>query len=205
MADSLPLHISKSEPTGLKLRPSTLHWPIHGFLSWKSAGSLGGIKVYCPLIRVDFQPSCLTTISLGIQRFSDHLIQPQTEAILNESDIVFPDIGDALRKLDQMAPSDKWLIYDTGLRQYNINDANGGRKADATFLEDEACMPAELISRFKKLCNCMAAQACKEAHENNLAIHTHSAHTSTIDLTRPHSPIFVPQATIGTVIDLTGE
>lgn len=81
----------------------------------------------------------------------------------DDFEVVFPDIEDALKQLDKVAPKDEWLLYETGLRQYGINYVDGGAEAGATFLENEVCMPPGLIPRFQSHCSCMTVRARKQA------------------------------------------
>lgn len=103
----------------------------------------------------------------GQNRANTSTATPSISRPLDDDDddynIIFPDIEDALKQLNKVAPKDQWLIYEAGLRQYGVNYVDGGAEANATFLENEVCMPIGLIPRFQALCSRMAARARKEA------------------------------------------
>ncbi|KAF7979309.1 hypothetical protein HWV62_43034 [Athelia sp. TMB] len=77
---------------------------------------------------------------------------------VDDDDIVFPDIMDALKHLNRITPKDEWTLYENGLHQYGINYVNAGAKCDTTFLDLEVCMPVGLIPRFQSTCRRMTAR-----------------------------------------------
>lgn len=97
----------------------------------------------------------------------------------DDFEVVFPDIEDALKQLDKVAPKDEWLLYETGLHQYGVNYVDGGAGADATFLENEVCMPQGLIPRFQSHCNCMTVRARKRARRGVVKVKLEDSNENT--------------------------
>lgn len=98
------------------------------------------------------------------QHITNTSMSPKTGATYSVDDddlVAFPGIEEALAELNEVAPKDRWLDYELGLRQYGINYVDGGELANTVFLENEVAMPPGLISRFQSHCARMANRTRK--------------------------------------------